>query len=124
MRGKLLEVKESDFVMYAKIAGANERQVIFRHMVPSFMSYLIIHLTLAIPGMILAETSLSFLGLGLQPPVISLGVLLSDAQNFRTVVSAPYLLIPAIFVIISVLAFNFVGDGLRDVADPYSRTGT
>lgn len=121
VRGKLLEVKASDYVMYARITGAKQSQLIFRHMIPSFISYLIVHLTLAIPRMILGETSLSFLGLGLQPPVISLGVLLYDAQNFRTIISAPHLLIPSIFVVLSVLAFNFVGDGLRDAADPYSQ---
>ena len=119
VRGKLLELREEDFVVAAKIAGASERRVITRHLLPSFLSYLIVHLTLAVPQMILAETALSFLGIGLRPPVVSWGVLLKQAQHFRTVSSSPWLLIPGLFVIITVLAFNFVGDGLRDAADPY-----
>jgi peptide/nickel transport system permease protein len=95
--------------------------VIARHLIPSFLSYVIVSLTLAVPHMILAETALSYLGLGLRPPVVSWGVLLSEAQNVQTVALAPWLLIPGLFVIITVLAFNFVGDGLRDAADPYSK---
>ena len=91
----------------------------FRHLVPSFLSYIIATATLAIPGMILGETSLSFLGIGLQPPAISWGLLLKAAQNVRAVIGEPWLLIPGIFVIVIVLAFNFLGDGLRDAADPY-----
>ncbi len=90
-------------------------------MVPSFLSHIIASLTLAIPGMILAETSLSFLGLGLRPPVVSWGVLLHEAQNLRTVALAPWLLLPGVFLVITVLAMNFMGDGLRDAADPYAR---
>lgn len=119
VRGKLLELREEDFVVAAKIAGASERRVITRHLLPSFLSYLIVHLTLAVPQMILAETALSFLGIGLRPPVVSWGVLLKQAQHFRTVSSSPWLLIPGLFVIITVLTFNFLGDGLRDAADPY-----
>jgi peptide/nickel transport system permease protein len=105
--------------MAATIAGASELRVIVRHLLPGFMSYLIVHLTLAIPGMILGETALSFIGIGLRPPVVSWGVLLQQAQNIRTVALNPWLLIPAIFVVITVLCFNFLGDGLRDAADPY-----
>ncbi|RLE09599.1 ABC transporter permease [Candidatus Aerophobetes bacterium] len=119
VRGKLLELREEDFCMAAKIAGASDGKIIMRHLLPSFLSYLIVNLTLSIPWMILGETSLSFLGLGLRPPVVSWGVLLEQAQNFRTVVLHPWLLIPGIFVVITVLAFNFLGDGLRDAADPY-----
>ena len=119
VRGKLLELREEDFVMAAKISGTDELNIISRHLLPSFMSYLIVSLTLSIPGMILGETSLSFLGLGIRPPAVSWGALLKDSQNVRTVVQNPWLLIPGLFVIVVVLAFNFLGDGLRDAADPY-----
>ena len=119
MRGKLLELREEDFCVAARIAGASERRIILTHLLPSFLSYLIVSVTLAIPGMILGETSLSFLGIGLRAPVVSWGVLLREAQNVRTVALYPWLLIPALFVIIVVLNFNFLGDGLRDAADPY-----
>lgn len=119
VRGKMLEVRVEDFVMAAELNGLSQWAIIRRHMLPSFMSYLIVHLTLAIPGMILAETALSFLGLGIKPPALSFGVLLQDAQNVRTILLHPWLLIPGVFVILTVLAFNFLGDGLRDSADPY-----
>ncbi len=119
VRGKLLELREEDFIMAAKIAGVTSARVIIRHLLSSFLSYLIVSLALAIPGMILAETSLSFLGLGLRPPVVSWGTLLKDAQNVETVLLYPWLFIPGLFVIIVILAFNFLGDGLRDAADPY-----
>ena len=119
VRGKLLGLREEDFVMAAKIAGATDGRVITRHLLPSFLSYLIVSLTLAIPTMILGETALSFLGLGLRPPVVSWGVLLKQAQNIRTVALYPWLLIPGLSVIVTVLAFNLLGDGLRDAADPY-----
>ncbi len=119
IRGKLLELRESDYVMAANTAGASEIRIILDHMLPGFMSYLIVHLTLAIPGMILAETALSFLGLGIRAPAVSWGTLLQEAQNVRTLVSHPWMLIPGVFVILTVLLFNFVGDGLRDAADPY-----
>lgn len=121
VRGKFLSLREEDFVTAARLAGASEARVIFRHMLPSFLSHIIASITLAIPDMIIGETSLSFLGLGIRPPAISWGVLIQDAQNFRTVALAPWLLIPVLFVVIVVLAFNFVGDGLRDAADPYAR---
>jgi peptide/nickel transport system permease protein len=121
VRGRFLALREEDFVLAAKLAGASELRIILAHMVPSFASHLIASLTLSIPAMILSETSLSFLGLGLQAPIISWGVLLQTAQNLRSVVTAPWLLLPGLAVVVAVLAFNFVGDGLRDAADPYSR---
>jgi peptide/nickel transport system permease protein len=119
VRGKILSSREEDYALAAKISGARDSHIIVRHMLPSFFSYLIVRLTLAIPFMILGETSLSFLGLGMQAPAVSWGVLLKNAQNFRTVALHPWLLIPGLFVIVTVLAFNFLGDGLRDAADPY-----
>jgi peptide/nickel transport system permease protein len=119
VRGKLLELREEDFVMAARLAGASDARLIGRHMLPGFMSYLIVDITFSIPDMIIGETALSFLGLGLRPPVVSWGVLLQDAQNIRTITQQPWLLIPALFIIVVVLMFNFVGDGLRDAADPY-----
>ncbi|MCB0088150.1 MAG: ABC transporter permease [Caldilineaceae bacterium] len=121
VRGRFLAVREEDYVTAALLQNASEARIILRHMLPSFFSYIIASLTLAIPGMILGETSLSFLGLGLRPPIISWGVLLQEAQNLQTVALAPWLLIPAIFVVIAILSFNFMGDGLRDAADPYKR---
>lgn len=119
VRGKFLELREEDFVTAALVSGASNSRIIFRHMVPSFSSYLIVQITLSIPSMILGETSLSFLGLGIRSPAVSLGTLLIDAQNIRVVALYPWLLIPAIFLIVIVLAFNFLGDGIRDSADPY-----
>lgn len=118
VRGRFLAMREEDFVLAAKLMGVSEIRIILRHMVPSFFSYLIASATLAVPTMILSETSLSFLGLGLRPPAISWGVLLQEAQNLRSVALAPWLLTPGIAVIIAVLALNFVGDGLRDATDP------
>lgn len=120
VRGKLLSLKDEDFVTSARLAGAKPRRIIFRHMMPSFLSYIIVDLTLSFPYIILAETSLSFLGLGLREPVVSWGVLLYSAQNIRSISEMPWLLIPGLVVIIAVLAFNFIGDGLRDAADPYN----
>ena len=120
IRGRFLVLREDDFVVAALIYGSSPLRTIFRHMVPNFVSHIIATTTLAIPTMIIAETSLSFLGLGLRQPVISWGVLLFEAQNIRAVSSAPWLLVPGAFVLLSVLAFNFMGDGLRDAADPYS----
>jgi len=119
VRGRFLSLRTEDFVTAAELAGAGQLRIIFRHMVPSFLSHIIAATTLALPAMIIAETSLSFLGLGLRPPAISWGVLLKDAQNIQAVAISPWLLYPAIPVIIAVLAFNFLGDGLRDAADPY-----
>jgi peptide/nickel transport system permease protein len=121
VRGRFLALREEDFVMAARLAGSGELRVILRHMVPSFLSHIIATITLSIPGMILSETSLSFLGLGLRPPIVSWGVLLQDAQNVRTVALSPWLMMPALAVVTAVLAFNFLGDGLRDAADPYAR---
>jgi peptide/nickel transport system permease protein len=120
VRGKFISLREEQFVMAAELYGTNKLRIIMRHMVPSFTSHIIAVVTLYIPNMILAETALSFLGLGLQAPVVSWGVLLQDAQNIRAVASAPWLLLPGLLVVITVLAFNFVGDGLRDAADPYN----
>jgi peptide/nickel transport system permease protein len=119
IRGKLLEMREEDFVLAAKLAGAKDSYLICKHLLPGFMSYLIVNITLSVPGMILGETSLSFLGIGLRSPIVSLGVLLKDAQNINTIAINPWLLIPGIFIFITILAFNFLGDGLRDAADPY-----
>ena len=121
VRGKFLELREADFVAAGRLAGATDVKIILSHMLPGFMSYLIVNATLAIPNMILGETSLSFLGLGLQRPVLSWGVLLQNAQNVRTMAVFPWLMSPVLFVIAAVLLFNFVGDGLRDAADPYKR---
>ena len=101
------------------LAGMRESGIICRHLLPNFAGYLIVNVSLDIPGMILAETALSFLGLGLRSPAVSWGVLLQDAQKIRSVAAFPWLIIPALFVVVAVLAFNFVGDGLRDAADPY-----
>jgi len=119
VRGKLLELREEDFVMAARLAGSSDWRIMMRHMVPAFMSYLIVNMTLAIPNMVLGETALSFLGLGLRPPVVSWGVLLNDAQHVHVIMSRPWLLAPAFFVVFTMLSFNFMGDGLRDAADPY-----
>ena len=119
VRGKLLELRQQDFVTAARVAGRGEGKIVALHLLPSFLSYLIVSLTLAVPYMILGETALSFLGLGLRPPVVSWGTLLKDAQNVHAVLLHPWLLIPGLFVVVAVLAFNFLGDGLRDAADPY-----
>lgn len=119
VRGRFLAMRQEEFVTAAVLDGNSTASVIGRHMLPSFTSHLIASLTLSIPSMILAETALSFLGLGLQAPVISWGVLLQDAQNVRVITTAPWLMLPGVAVVIAVMALNFVGDGLRDAADPY-----
>ena len=121
VRGKILALREEDYATAALLSGASKARVMVRHLLPGFTSHIIVSLTLTLPNMILGETSLSFLGLGLRPPITSWGVLLKEAQNVQAVAMQPWLLTPAVFVIIAVLAFNFVGDGLRDAADPYSR---
>ena len=121
VRGRFLALREEEFVTAALLSGASRPRVIMRHMVPSFFSHIIAASTLAIPEMIIAETALSFLGLGLQPPAISVGVMLQAAQNVQTIATTPWLMIPALPVIILVLSFNFLGDGLRDAADPYAK---
>jgi peptide/nickel transport system permease protein len=119
IRGRFLSLRTEDFVTAARLDGASEPRIVFRHMAPSFVSHIIAEVSLAIPAMILAETALSFLGLGLQPPIVSWGVLLQEAQNIRSIVTAPWLFAPGVAVVIAVLSLNFVGDGLRDAADPY-----
>ena len=121
VRGKLLELREADFVMAARISNMGDMEIIIKHLLPSFASFLIVVLSLAVPGMILAETALSFLQIGIRPPAVSWGVLLQDAQNIRSLSQSPWLLIPGLFVIVTVLSFNFLGDGLRDAADPYKQ---
>lgn len=123
VRSQLMAIRESDFIIAAKLCGSSDLRIIFKHMIPTFISYVIIDLTISFPTMILSETSLSFLGLGLRPPVTSWGVLLKASQNVRSIASNPWMFIPAIFVILAVLSFSFVGDGLRDAADPYSEKG-
>ncbi len=120
VRGRFFSLRNEDFVTAAKLDGSSERRVIFRHILPSLTSHILAVTTLAVPSMIIAETSLSFLGVGLKAPVVSWGVLLQDAQNIRSISTAPWLLIwPSLAVVIAVLSFNFFGDGLRDAADPY-----
>ena len=120
VRGRFLSLREEDFVMAAKLSGCSQSRIIFRHMLPTFTSHIIATSTLAIPVMIINETFLSFLGLGLRPPAISWGVLLQEAQNLQSIALAPWLLLPGLAVIFTVLALNILGDGLRDAADPYS----
>jgi peptide/nickel transport system permease protein len=121
IRGKFLSLRSEDFVLAARQAGASEMYLIRSHLIPSFLSYILVYLTLAVPGMILGETALSFLGLGLAAPTISWGVLLKDAQALQAIALHSWVLTPALFVVITVMAFNFVGDGLRDAADPYAQ---
>ena len=120
VRGKILSLREEDYATAAQVAGTGQGRIMLRHLLPGFTSHIIVSLTLSLPGMILGETALSFLGLGLRPPITSWGVLLQEAQNVQAVALQPWLLAPALFVILVVLAFNFVGDGLRDAADPYT----
>ena len=120
VRGKLLSLRDLDFVIAARLCGGSDLYVITRHLLPNFASHLIVSLTLAIPGMILGETALSFIGLGMQEPGVSWGVLLKDTMNFGSLVHQPWKLVPGLFIVVTVLMFNFVGDGLRDAADPYS----
>jgi peptide/nickel transport system permease protein len=120
VRGRVLQIRDEDFVTAAELSGSRPRRIIFSHIVPLFTSHIIAATTLALPMMIIAETSLSFLGLGLRPPAISWGVMLQQAQNIQTVALSPWMMIPVIPVVVAILAFNFLGDGLRDAADPYS----
>jgi len=119
VRGKLLSMREEDFVMAARLDGEGEGRIIRSYMLPGFMSYIIVALTLSIPGMIIGETSLSFLGIGLKSPTVSWGVMLNEAQDIMVVAQLPWVLFPVLFVVTAVLMFNFLGDGLRDAADPY-----
>jgi len=121
IRGKILALREEEYILASRIIGCGERRILFTHLLPNCLSHIIVTATISIPGMILGETSLSFLGLGIKPPMTSWGVLLNECQNVRSVVQTPWLIIPVAFVIVTVLSFNFLGDGLRDAADPYTR---
>jgi peptide/nickel transport system permease protein len=121
IRGKVLSLREEEYVLAAKAMGARQSSILFSHLFPSCLSHVIVIATLTIPGMILGETSLSFLGLGIKPPMTSWGVLLFECQNVRSVAQTPWLLIPVAFIVAAVLSFNFLGDGLRDAADPFTR---
>lgn len=120
VRGKILSLREEDYAVAARLLGASHSRIIFRHLLPGFTSHIIVSLSLSVPGMILGETALSFLGLGLRPPVVSWGVMLQDTLNIDVVANYPWLLMPVILIILTVLSFNFFGDGMRDAADPYS----
>ena len=124
IRGRLLQIRDEDYVLAATLDGVPTTRIIFRHMVPAFTSHIIATVSLAVPAMILSETALSFLGLGLRSPAVSWGVLLQDAQNVNVIATAPWLLLPGVAVVLAVVAFNFVGDGLRDSADPYGKRST
>jgi peptide/nickel transport system permease protein len=121
VRGKIISLREEDYVTAAKISSASDMSIIFRHLLPGFTSYLIVHITISIPGMILGETTLSFLGLGINPPNVSWGSLLQQAQDVTVIGNYPWLLYPCAAIILAVILFNFLGDGLRDAADPYAR---
>ncbi len=121
LRGQVLTLRNQDFVLAARLMGANNGRIIFKHLVPASIGHIIVVATLAMPGMILAETALSFLGLGLQPPITSWGVLLKEVQNLESIAIYPWVFSPVIFIVVAILAFNFLGDGLRDAADPYTR---
>lgn len=121
LRGQVLTLRNQDFVLAAKLMGANNSRIIFKHLVPASIGHIIVVATLAMPGMILAETALSFLGLGLQPPVTSWGVLLKEVQDLQSIALYPWVFTPVLFIVVAILAFNFLGDGLRDAADPYTR---
>ena len=121
LRGQIMALREEDFVVAARIMGASRRRVIFRHLLPAVMGHIIVVATIAVPGMILAESSLSFLGLGIRPPMVSWGALLKDCQSLVTLMYHQWLLAPAALIIVAVFCFNFLGDGLRDAADPYSQ---
>jgi peptide/nickel transport system permease protein len=123
IRGQILTLRNEDYVIAARVAGAGAPRIIGRHLLPAFTSYIIVDLVISFPYMVLSETALSFIGLGLRPPAVSWGVLLQAAQSIRTIQHAPWLFIPAIFVVIAVLAFTVLGDGVRDAADPYAVTG-
>jgi peptide/nickel transport system permease protein len=120
VRGRFLALREEDFILAARLDGASSSRLIFKHMVPSFLSHIIASITISIPYMILSETSLSFLGVGLRPPVVSWGVMLREAQQIATLVNYPWLMWPAAAVVVFVISMNFTGNGLRDAADPYA----
>jgi peptide/nickel transport system permease protein len=123
VRGKILALREEDYVTAARLAGAGHARLLFVHLIPGFTSHIIVSLTLAIPAMILGETALSFLGLGLRPPVVSWGVLLQDCMDMQSVANYPWMLLPLLPIVLTVLCLNFLGDGLRDAADPYATRG-
>lgn len=120
VRGKILALREEDYAVAARLLGASHSRILFRHLLPGFTSHIIVVLTLSVPAMILGETALSFLGLGLRPPIVSWGVLLQDCLSVQNVANYPWLLLPVVPIVVTVLSFNFLGDGLRDAADPYS----
>ncbi|HWA87018.1 MAG TPA: ABC transporter permease [Opitutus sp.] len=120
VRGKILSLREEDYAVAARLIGASHFRILFRHLLPGFTSHIIVVLTMSVPAMILGETSLSFLNLGLRPPIVSWGVMLQDCMSIQTVANYPWLLFPVVLIVLAVLAFNFLGDGLRDAADPYS----
>jgi peptide/nickel transport system permease protein len=120
LRGKVLALREEEFVLAAQLAGASDRRIVLHHLIPAVSGHIIVISTLAVPGMILAETALTFLGIGIRPPLVSWGTLLQEAQNIQTLAHFPWLLMPVVFIASAVLAFNFLGDGLRDATDPYS----
>jgi peptide/nickel transport system permease protein len=120
VRGKVLSLRETDFILAAKEMGASDARIIFRHLYPNTLSHVIVILTLTVPGVILAESFLSFLGIGITEPLISWGLMMRNAQNIQTLGSNSWILSPVAFIVISVLGFNFLGDGLRDAADPYA----
>ncbi len=119
VRGKILALREEDYAMAARLLGASHARILFRHLLPGFTSHIIVVLTMSVPAMILGETSLSFLGLGLRPPIVSWGVMIKECENIQSVANHPWLLMPVVVVVMTVLCFNFLGDGLRDAADPY-----
>ena len=120
VRGKILSLREEDYAMAARLIGASHARILFRHLLPGFTSHIIVVLTMSVPAMILGETSLSFLGLGLRPPIVSWGVMLQDCLSIQTLANYPWILTPVVLIILTVLCFNFLGDGLRDAADPYA----
>lgn len=120
VRGKILALREEDYATAARLLGASHGRILFRHLLPGFTSHIIVVLTMSVPAMVLGETSLSFLGLGLRPPIVSWGVMLKDCESIQTVANYPWLMMPVVLIVLTVLCFNFLGDGLRDASDPYS----